>query len=100
MIENASDSHFGIHLVLRSTLWQTMSDAETITAARNLVEKRPLNAYSLWFAATYEKAQKEAQTKDMIVVAKKLGQYWKDKRGEEAEKGKDGEEAEQGQGKG
>ena len=64
-------------MVLRRTLWQTMADVETMTAARVLVEKKPPTAYCLWFAATYEKAQKEAQTKDMIVVAKKLGQSWK-----------------------
>ena len=52
-----------------------MTDVEAMTDAR--VGKKPPNAFFIWRAATYEKAEKEAQTKDIKVVAKKLGQYWK-----------------------
>ena len=62
---------------MSSTQWQTMADVETKTAARVLPVKMPPTAWDLWRVANYEKAQKEAQTKDMIVVAKKLGQCWK-----------------------
>ena len=62
---------------MSSTQWQTMTDVETKTAARVLAIKKPPSAWDLWRADTYEKAQKEAQTKDIKVVAKKLGQYWK-----------------------
>ena len=54
-----------------------MADVETKTAARVLAVRKPPNAWELFLFANYEKVKKEAQTKSPIVVAKKMGQYWK-----------------------